>query len=340
VSRDVTLEEVPAEHWPALAAGFSDFSYEQDADYVAAGARRVGARVRRLAVLRDGEPIGAACLRIKAVPGLGRGIAYALAGPLTGRGPAKEAEARAALVLEALRSRLVDGEGHLLRVRPPMTAAWPDAAGMARAGFAPTDRAPVLRTVLIDLAPDAEALRKGLHQKWRYELRRAEAEATAIDTGRSRDLVERFLALYAAMREFKSFEQNFDPAFLLDMTGTGFDFEVRIAHGEDGDVAGHVTAFTPVCATYLFGATNEAGRALRAGYALGWDAILGARARGAQWFDLGGVDKETNPAGHTFKIRTGGREVMAGPWEAGTRLGGPLLRGVERAYGALRRRSG
>jgi len=336
----VEIEEVAEADWPALAAGFADLTYEQDADYVAARARRIGARVRRLAVLRDGEPIGAACLRIRALPRLERGIAYVLAGPLTGRGPAEGAEERAARTLGALRSRLVDREGHLLRVRQPVMACWPGAARMARAGFAPTDRAPVYRTVLVDLAPDAEALRKGLHQKWRYELRRAEAEATAIDTGRSRDLVERFLALYAVMREFKSFEQNFDPAFLLDMTETGFDFEVRIAHGEGGDVAGHVTAFTPACATYLFGATTEAGRGLRAGYALGWDAILGARARGARWFDLGGVDKETNPAGHTFKIRTGGREVMADPWEAGTLLGGPLLRGVERAYGALRRRAG
>ena len=212
---------------------------------------------------------------------------------------------------------------------------------MARAGFAPTDRAPAYRTVLVDLAPDAEALRKGLHPKWRYELRRAEAEATAIDAGRSSGSVERFLALYAAMREFKSFEQNFDPAFLLDMTETGFDFEVRIARGEGGDVAGHVTAFTPACATYLFGATTEAGRAPPGGLCPRDGTLFSARGRAARGgFDLGGVDKETNPAGHTFKIRTGGREVMADPWEAGTRLGGPLLRGVERAYAALRRRAG
>ena len=336
----VKVEEVAETDWPALAAGFADLTYEQDADYVAAGARRIGARVRRLAVLRDDELVGAACLRIKTMPGSRRGIAYALAGPLTERGPAEGAEERATQTLGALRSHLVDAEKHLLRVRAPVMARWPDAAGMARLCFAPTDRATVYRTVLIDLAPDVEALRQRLHQKWRYELRRAEAEATVIDTGRSREMVERFLALYAAMREFKSFEQHFDPAFLLDMTETGFDFEVRIARGGDGDVAGHVTAFTPACATYLFGATTEAGRGLRAGYALGWDAVVGARGRGARWFDLGGIDKEANPAGHTFKIRMGGRKVEAGPWEAGTRLGWPLLRGVERAYGALRRGGG
>jgi hypothetical protein len=143
------------------------------------------------------------------------------------------------------------------------------------------------------------------------------------------------------MREFKSFDEGFDPAFLRGMADTSFDFEVRIACHAGEDVGGHVTAFTPSCATYLFGATTEAGRNLRAGYALGWDAVTGARRRGARHFDMGGVDKATNAAGYTFKIRTRGRECAAlGPYEAGTRLGGPLLRGIEDAYAALKRRKG
>ena len=339
MSGEVTLDEVAAVDWPALAAGFSDLTYEQDMAYVTAGARRVGARVRAFEIRRDGDPIGAACLRVKAVPGLGRGIAYLSAGPLTGRGPVEEAPERAAAVLGALRERLVDREGHLLRLRLPATAEGLAEADIARAGFAPTDRTHAYRTVLIDLGPDMEALRAGLHSKWRYELRRAEAEGMEIVAGRDEALVERFLALYRAMREFKSFDEGFDPAFLRGMADTGFDFEVRIARHAGEDLGGHVTAVTPACATYLFGATTEAGRSLRAGYALGWDAVAGARARGARRFDLGGVDKATNAAGHTFKIRTGGREVAAlGPFEAATRLGGPLLRGIEDLYGVLRRR--
>ena len=339
MSETVALEEVAAADWPALAAGFSDLSYEQDMAYAEAGARRVGARVRAFAVRRGDDPIGAACLRVKAVPGLGRGIAYLSAGPLLGRGPVEEAPGRAAAVLGALRERLVDREGHLLRLRLPVTAEGLAEADILRAGFAVTDRTYSYRTVLIDLRPDMEALRAGLHSKWRYELRRAEGEGMEIVAGRDEALVERFLALYRAMREFKSFDEGFDPAFLRGMADTGFDFEVRIARHAGEDLGGHVTALTPACATYLFGATTEAGRGLRAGYALGWDAVAGARARGARWFDLGGVDKATNAAGHTFKIRTGGREIAAlGPYEAGTRLGGPLLRGIEDLYGVLRRR--
>lgn len=337
MNREIAIDEVAPQDWPTLAAGFSDLTYEQDMAYVAAGARRVGAQVRALVVRRDGDPIGAACLRIKTVPGLGRGIAYLLAGPLIGRGPLEEAPERAATVLTALRAHLVEGEGHLLRLRLPATAEGVTEADVLRAGLVPTGRTPGYRTVLIDLRQEEEALRKGLHSKWRYELRRAEGAALEIVTGRSEALVERFLALYHTMREFKSFE-GFDPAFLRGMAETAFDFEVRIARHEGQDVGGHVTAFTPACATYLFGATTGPGRDLRAGYALGWDAMTGARARGAHWFDMGGVDKATNPSGHTFKIRTGGREAEAlGPYEAATRLGGPLLRGLEDLHGALKR---
>ena len=338
MSGSVALEEVAAADWPALAAGFSDLGYEQDMAYAEAGARRVGARVRAFAVRRDGDPIGAACLRVKAVPGLGRGIAYLSAGPLLGRGPVEEAPDRAAAVLGALRERLVDREGHLLRLRLPVTAE-----GLAEADICPrasrrrTGRIPTARSHRPSSGHGGAA--RGATFEMALELRRAEDEGMEIVAGRDAALVERFLALYRAMREFKSFDEGFDPAFLRGMVDTAFDFEVRIARHAGKDLGGHVTAFTPACATYLFGATTEAGRGLRAGYALGWDAVAGARARGARWFDLGGVDKATNAAGHTFKIRTGGREIAAlGPYEAGTRLGGSLLRVIEHLYGVLRRR--
>lgn len=337
MSGAIIVEEVTAQDWPAMAAEFSDLTYEQDIAFVTAGARRIGAQVRAFAVRRDGDLIGAACLRIKAVPVLRRGIAYLLAGPMTGRGTVAEAPGRAAVVLTALRTHIVGGEGHLLRLRLPVTAEGFVEGDITRAGFLPTAQTPAYRTVLIDLRSDNETLRKGLHSKWRYELRRAEGEAMEIVTGRSAVMVERFLTLYREMREFKSFDQGFDPAFLRGMADTAFDFEVRIAVHHGVDVGGHVTAFTPACATYLFGATTEAGRTLRAGYALSWDAVTGARGRGARWFDLGGVDKVTNAPGYTFKARTGGNEVSAlGPYEAGTLLGGPVLRSIESVYAAVK----
>jgi lipid II:glycine glycyltransferase (peptidoglycan interpeptide bridge formation enzyme) len=337
-----------------VAARFADYTYEQDQAYAAAGARRVGAQLRLLAV-RDGtEPVGAAAIRIRRVPGLGRGIAYISSGPMllpdAASGPDSGAEGaadirarireRAAAVFGVLGDRLVQREGHLLRFRLAATAGVPgglDAPAdfFADLGYVPTDRAYAYRTVLVDLARDEAALQKAMHSKWRYELRRA-AELE-IAAGRDRSFVERFLALYGAMRDLKSFE-GVDPAFLRGMVDTGFGFEVRIARYEGADVAGHVTAFTPRCATYLFGATTETGRALRAGYRLMWSTMLAFRARGARWYDLGGIDRATNPAGHQFKTRTGGSEILApGPFERGSGIGYPLLRGIEAAYAALRR---
>jgi hypothetical protein len=336
----VTLREVSGADWPALAAGFADYTYEQDHAYAAAGARRIGASLRAFEVRAGDVPVGAACLRIKTVPGLGRGIAWLPAGPMIGRGPPEQAPARAQAVLEALSARLAGREGHVLRLRLPVTGQGVTPDLMARLGFQPSDRAPAYRTVLLDLSQDEAALHKGLHSKWRYELRRVDP-GIEITTGRDRDFVERFLTLYRAMREFKSFEERFDPAFLLDMPDTGFDFEVCIARHDGADAGGHVTALTPACATYLFGATTTAGRGLRAGYALNWHAITSARARGVRWYDLGGVDKAENPAGHTFKIRTGGREVAAlGPWERSAGAGAALARGIEGAWIAWQRHKG
>ena len=335
----IEISEVSLDEWPILISTFMDLTYEQDVAFIAAGAKRIGAQVRAFVVRRDGDLIGAACLRIKIVPVLNRGIAYLSAGPIIEAGQFKGDTNRLKEVLMALRMHLVDKEGHLLRIRLPTTTRDIAEADILHANFFPTDRSHKYKTVLINLDFDESTLRSKLHPKWRYELRRAEGEDLEIIAGHSLAMVERFLKLYRDMRSFKSFEEQIDPVFLRNMVDTSFNFEVRIARHEGLDVGGHVTAYTPACATYLFGATTELGRALRAGYALGWDAVKSARAQGICWFDLGGVDKTKNSPGYTFKIRTGGHEISAlGPYEAGSHLGGIILRGIEGLYTATKNR--
>ena len=66
---------------------------------------------------------------------------------------------------------------------------------------------------------------------------------------------------------------------------------------------------------YLFGATNTEGRDLRAGYFLMWHAIMHFKKNNYIWFDLGGVDDDSNHGGFQFKARMGGEIVDAvGPY--------------------------
>ena len=78
------LRRVAPKDWPELCCLFDDLTYEQTLTYARAAAKRIGADIE-FVNLHDaqGTTVAAACIRIKQVPILNRGIAWIAAGPMT-----------------------------------------------------------------------------------------------------------------------------------------------------------------------------------------------------------------------------------------------------------------
>lgn len=342
----LTLAPVAPADWPALAAGFADLGFEQGATYAAAAARRIGARVE-YRVLRDGagRPVAAAAVRVKTVPGLGRGIAWIAAGPLVRPGATPPPDAgRLAAILAAFRADYAGRQGHVLRLRLSGTAFVPPAtmAEAARAaGLAPTRRAPPYRSYILPLDRDEAATMAALDGKWRTDLRFALKSGMTVDRGRGAALAGRFLALFGPVQQAKGFAPDIPPGFHTPLDGPDYAVETFIAHKDGQDLAGIVTGRCGAGATYLFGATADAGRPLRAGYLVQWEGIAAARAAGCRWYDLGGVDAGANPDVARFKARMGGLPVLAEAWEAVPGAAGRLVLALEGLRARLkgRRRS-
>ena len=314
------VQSVGRDQWTELGAGFADYNYEQSYSYSASMATGPGAASRFLAVRQGGSVIGAASVRIRCVPLLGRGIAYVSGGPLIHERNAGGFDAvRLATVLAALKATLVEGEGHNLYVRPattpPVDIARLDATYQS-AGFRMSHHRRSYSTVLVDLFQDARRLRSGLHKKWRYELTRSEQEGLHIEIGDDESVCERFMGIYREMRQQKLFESRIMPEFFLQLPKEELGLTVLIALRDGQPVGGHVLSVLGSTAIYLFGATNSAGRNARAGYLLHWEAMSYAKARGCSWYDLGGVDPIENPGGFLFKTRMGGRLTEVCTYEA------------------------
>jgi len=342
------LREVSPSDWPALAAGFSDLNYEQSLAYSVPAAARLGARAAFLLIEREGAPVAAAVARIKAVPGLGRGIAWIASGPLCRpRGAVPpDAETHRA-ILTALRVELADRQGHILRLRPAALppqdpAHWAEPA--AAAGFVPTGRANAYHSFAFDLSQDEESLMMASSGSWRRHLRAAMRAGLEVERGHpsERKLGARFRSLYDEMRGFKDFGESIAPEFFFGLDGPDVGCEVLMARKDGRDVAAVVAGDAGESSVYLFGATGAAGRELRAGYLLAWEGALRAKAAGLSWYDLGGVDEAANPEGFRFKSRAGGVEIAAaGPFEA--RPGGSvprLVAGLEGLRARLKGRGG
>lgn len=334
--------------WSDLATTFSDLTFEQSLAYARPAAARIGGTLRLLAIEHNGIPVAAAAVRLKRIPGLGCGIAWCPSGPLLRRvGEAAPEADGVVAVLNTLRRQICEEEGHVLRFRLPGTTLFgtglDEASLVAQAGFLPwTGRAPY-RSFALDLTLDADRLMQGLHGSWRRHLRFAQKAGLILDHGIDRPHQERFLALYQKLRTEKGFRVDIPPEFHFKISATAhhsdYELDMSIVTKDGIDIGGIVVGTSGPTATYLFGASPEEGRPFRIGYLMQWEAILRARDRGASYYDLGGVDFETNPDVSTFKERMGGRLIEAHPFEARPAgLAGTAILGLERLRARLKGR--
>jgi hypothetical protein len=306
-------------NWPTVSAEFRDLTFEQTKEYSNPAAARIGGRVRYMTVEENGTTVAAAALRVKALPGLDRGIAWCPSGPLLLHAGGIPDNSKVEAVLAALRNQITLQEGHILRVRLSGLSGLPPEAVARAAAAAGFSRGPVhpYRSIALDLSQDDATLMRNLDGKWRTDLRFAQKSGLGLERGTGSDLESRFMAMFEATKAQKGFQPDIPPHFHFALEGSGYSVETMIATHDGRDLAGIVVGYCARSATYLFGATTLAGRHLRPGYFLQWAALGLARARGCLWYDLGGIDAETNPDVTRFKTRMNGTPLLSEIWQAG-----------------------
>jgi hypothetical protein len=324
--------------WEAAVQDFRDHSYRQCWAYGVELAARRGAVSEHVAVERGSELVGLADVRVRRLPVIGSGLAYVSGGPLVGAGD--DELGRLDICLEALVRHFVDERGLTLRLQAPVGTEDHNRAvadRLIRAGFRRSDRGVHYRTVLLDLDRELEAISASLHKNWRQSIRRAERNGVAITFGRELERFETFSLMLEELRARKPFELDLDERFFAGVQAELPEHEqlvVGIATLDGVAVAGNVTSIHGDTAVYLLGASTDAALRSQASYLLHWRTIELLRERGIRWYDLGGIDPESNPGVAAFKLRTNGHDVTAaGPFERGpSGARGRVADWAERAY--------
>jgi len=337
------LRFVSADEWPALASQFSDLTFEQTLAYAVPAAARIGGKALFVKIEEDGRLLAAACVRIRALPVLKRGIAWIASGPLTQRRDASPTnDVALKRILVALREQFVLRDRYILRLRLP-GIAFIDPERFAQvamaAGFSATTRGTSYHSLAVDLHKTADQLEGALDRKWRTNLRFAAKQGLSLDRGNTPAMRARFIALFNAVQSAKGFQIDITPEFHFAIAGPGYDLTILIATQDGQDLAGIVIATVGNSVIYLFGATAEAGREKCAGYFLTWEGITSSLGRGLDWYDMGGIDPTANPDVYRFKKRLNGKHFLANPVEA--RGSGPvfaLVASLERLRDRVRQR--
>ena len=200
----VEIDKINKDEWENQLQLFNDASIYQTWSY---GAVRWGQNsLSHLVIKKHDEIMAAAQLRIMKLPVLGAGIAYLPWGPMWQRSDrAVEIDIFQAMI-KALKEEYAIRQGLLLRIRPNVIEENGERiiSFLNKEGFQKNLTIQPYRTLVANLSPPMNDIRKALDQKWRNQLNRSEKNNLKMIEGNSDDLYQLFLDLQKEMHDRSS----------------------------------------------------------------------------------------------------------------------------------------
>lgn len=342
------IQFASAREWVAVARTCPEYSFQQSPAYSLelAKLRRASCEFVYVRHTQDDDRIiGAASVRVRAVTFPGAGLAYIGAGPLLIQGfgdpdgPLALESFISAATAEYVNRRQLSLRIALPAVDTHVSSYVADVFLSQGFGLARSSRG--YRTFLINLARSSEEIRASLSHKWRNQLNSALRRPISIELTSKAGAIARFAPLLDETSRRKGFTSELGASFFDRVQRLADDEErmlVAIAVADGHDVAGVVVSLLGETAVYVLGATTADGMKSKAAYALHWQVMQTAREIGCRWYDLGGINPETNPGVYHFKSGFGGSDVVTpGPFEVRpSGVAGLVSRVVDESYARLK----
>ena len=306
----VEVDTVSRGEWYDIIQGFEDGNVYQTWSYEEMRAGRT--ECSHLLLRRSGRIVAAAQVRIVRLPVLGYGAAYVRWGPLW-RGRDEPMETGIfSQALRAMRNEYAVRRRLVLRVYPVLFRENGEdfMAAFESEGYRLRTDLGANRTLLVDLRPPLDEIRKGLDRKWRNQLKRAEGNDLEIVEGQGDDIWTVFTGVYREMMARKNFYDPVDPEHFRAIQRALPDplkMNVMICLSKGQVAAGVICSALGDTGIYLFGASNRLGMESKASYLLQWQALRWMKAKGLGVYDLHGINPEGNPGTYHFKSGLAGK---------------------------------
>ena len=304
------VDTVDEATWYQLLDEFDDANIYQTWAY---GEVRDGrANISHLVLKKGGEVVAIAQSRMARIKFAGIGIAYVMRGPLWTRHGTFPDPETFRQVVRALRNEYVCKRGLLLRIYPNLFEEdSPHCLSvLGEEGFCRPRSNRQTMTIVMDLKRSIEELRHGLQPHWQRELKVAEKQKMELTEGDQDGLIGKFIEIYKEMVARKQFrEPNDINEFRIIQQRLPEKFKMRVmlcGHGKAVS-AGAICSAIGGTALYLFGATSNVGMKSRGSYLLQWKLIEWLKQRQVRYYDLNGINPETNPGTYKFKSDLAGQ---------------------------------
>jgi lipid II:glycine glycyltransferase (peptidoglycan interpeptide bridge formation enzyme) len=304
------VDAIDEANWCQVLQEFDDANLYQVWAY---GLVRSGRQnLSHLILKRNGVIVSIAQARVAKLPLVNVGIAYVQWGPLWQR-TGSEIDADAfRQAIRALRNEYVCRRGLVLRLFPLLyeneSALF--SAILTEEGFARVTEKARARTILFDLSPTLEELRKGMRKDSRRNLRIAEQHGLEIVEGQGDESFKAFIEMYKDMVARKNFmEPNDIHQFRSLQARLQGKLKMRILLCKSGNdlCAGVIWSALGNTGVGLFSATSKLGMDKRAGYLIQWKLVEALKEKHFLFYNLNGINPDRNPGGYDFKSGLAGK---------------------------------
>lgn len=309
-----SVDAVSEQEWNTWLPAFSDASLYQTWGFSSVSWGET--QTSRIVLKQADRPVALAQLRLARIPLVNRGVAQLRWGPVCLARDGTFDRAIYQAMARAIVDEYVERRHLLLRVIPRTLREDPFAEDVRQIwtdlGFQPDPEARVYHTFRVDLTRSVEHIRKGFDGKWRNQLNGAERNGLEILEGTGTDLYQTFLDLYREMMARKQFETSVDPeefGRIQERLPDPQKMLVLISRKEGRPMTALVGSVVGDTGIYLLGATSDEGMKTKGSYLLQWTMMQRLKERGCRWYDLGGINRETNPGVYHFKEGMGGTEA-------------------------------
>jgi hypothetical protein len=300
----VEVDSVDRENWHNILDNFNDANIYQTWDYneVRSGKNNIS----QLILKKNSAIIAATQVRIFKLPIINIGIAYVFWGPLWQPDGIKPEAEFFCQTIRALRNEYVFRRGLALRIFPVLFSNEDEhyLSVLKEEGFSLHEKGKRSRTLLINLTPSLDDLRKGLEQKWRNCLNRAVKNRLEIIEGHDDKLFEEFTTIYKEMLDRKQFAESNDInefRTIQKMLPEHLKMKILLCKFEGEIVTGAIFSAIGKTGVYIFGATNDHGMKSNGSYLIQWKFIEWLKENNYIHFDLNGINPENNPGTYKFK---------------------------------------
>jgi lipid II:glycine glycyltransferase (peptidoglycan interpeptide bridge formation enzyme) len=298
----IEIDNITSKEWNNLITLFDDLTVFQTWEY----GKKNSLQLSHLLIKYEGEVVACAQIRIFKLPFLRFGVAYLNHGPLWLKKNIGDNINSLKKIASVLINEYVVRRGLYLKINLEYEKIDARAEeiinNFVELGYVRKENQGQHLILVLDKSLDD--LRKGLDQKWRNQLNIADRNSLEIIEGFEENYILEFSKIFKSMAIKKKFAKPDSIDGFIEvfrMLPINLRPLVVLCKNNDEYIAGGVFSTLGTTGIYLFGASNDTGRDLRASYLIQWGIINWLLENGFNRYNLSGANKINNAGTYHFK---------------------------------------